>query len=372
MKHFILTLSVFFLVLLISGCNKDEEIIKIGAILPETGNAAQLGLPKKEAFLLAENQINSKRILNGKKIKIIIGDNQGDAKLGVNLFTKFSTTENIDIMYVDITRVANACLPLSDKYKKIMFAGSAQPGITEGHPWAFRIFTSGDQETSIINSYLKEKSVRTIYILYVDDVLGEYNRKYLTEKFQKIGGRVLGSDAFKLGEIDCRNILIKAKNSGAEKLIMFDYGVTIPNLVTQANELKIPNNRIIGNIGFVGPRVAELKSALLDGIVFTGPSYSYKHLNPQTNELKDFINSYKELYNKTPDYTAAFAYDTIILLTQIIQENGMDITKIRDGLKKVKDFQGISGKISILPNGDSITETELMIYKNGIIKPFNN
>lgn len=353
------------------GCQKKEEdVIKFGAVLPQTGNLSQLGIPKQEAFLLAEDHINKKGGIEGKKIGIVFGDNQGEPKIGVSVFRKMHDIENVRIFYVDITRVANACIPIADQLQCILFAGSAHPAITEGSNWAFRVFTSGDQETTILAKYLSESNIESIFILHTDEVLGEYSRDYLTRKFINQGGKVLGAEAFKVGQSDCRSILLKARDSKAGKIVLIGYGVTFPIIIKQINELKIPHQKIVGNIGFVGPRVASIDPTLLEGMIFTGPTFSYRSSNPEDEKMRKFVDDYKNKYGENPDYTAAFAYDTIMIIKDVILSTGLDYNQIRQGLLRIKDYHGVSGKISFLPNGDTITDTELMTYSNRLVVPY--
>lgn len=78
-KSIIVTLILSFLLLALGGCGKKEEnVIKIGAILPLTGQSAQYGKWIQEALELGKEEINISRI-NGKKLlpcqRCIVGYN---------------------------------------------------------------------------------------------------------------------------------------------------------------------------------------------------------------------------------------------------------------------------------------------------------
>jgi len=349
------------------GCSKKGSGIKFGAVLPLTGNSAQLGEPKKQAFEIAVDEINKAGGINGKKLELVLGDNKGDPKEGVSVMQKMVSVDKVGLFYMDITRIAYATAPIADQSKVIMFAGSTHPAITEGHQWVFRVFTSGDQESEVLTENLAKSGVKTIFILYNDDILGESFKQNLTSRFTKAGGQVLGSESFKMGQQDCREILTKAKNSGAEKILFIGYGVTFPTLIKQSSELNIPRNTIMGNIGFVGPKVVSLEPTLTDGIVFTGPSYTYKVTSTIDPNATKFIETFKARFGKTPDYTAAFAYDTIKILAKVIAEKGMQLENVRQGLLNVKNYDGVSGTISFRPNGDSYTNIMLAKYEKGKI-----
>ncbi|GKT37072.1 Leu/Ile/Val-binding protein like protein, partial [Aduncisulcus paluster] len=76
------------------GCNQSkDDVIKIGAILPLTGDAAAWGIPPKNAALLAVEQINADGGINGKKLELIVEDGGCDPKMGVSAINKLLSVD---------------------------------------------------------------------------------------------------------------------------------------------------------------------------------------------------------------------------------------------------------------------------------------
>jgi branched-chain amino acid transport system substrate-binding protein len=372
-----ITISLIILAVIVAGIAiyfaqkpKEPETIKIGAILPLTGPAAQLGLPKKNAFILAMDEINISGGVSGKRISIIFEDNKGIPAEGVSALQKLINIDKIKIFYVDITAVAMACVPVADKNRVVMFVGSAHPNITEGSDWVFRVFTSGALEAKLLSRYLNKEGVKSAYILYINDPLGQETKRIFEEEFS---GKVVGADAFQKDEQNFRAIVQKIKKLDPEKIAIFDYGIVLPTILKQLLEGGVSSRKIVGNIGFAGPRVRELSPDMLEDVIFTAPAYIYRldNLKEQSLEMRNFINKYKAKFGVLPDYTAAFAYDAIMILIDAIKKYKDNPVKIREYLLSVKNFQGVSGKVTILPNGDSITDIVLATYKEGKIKPLS-
>lgn len=79
----------------------EEDVIKIGAILPMTGNAAIYGESMRQGAELATEQINK---LNSKKVEIIFEDSKGDPKEALSAFNKLKDNTN-----VVITAISGGC-----------------------------------------------------------------------------------------------------------------------------------------------------------------------------------------------------------------------------------------------------------------------
>lgn len=357
------------LVLLPGACTTQpdrpqEATIKVGAVLPLTGNLARLGEPKKNAILLAVDEINRQGGVDGKQLSVSFEDNKGDPKEGVSAMQKMINVDGIKFFFVDITAVALACVPVAESNKVVMFAGSAHPTITEGSGYVYRVFTSGAQEAELLAQHLGRQATKAVYVLHVDDSLGQDMRKIFEQKFTEAGGRVVGADSFKTGEQDFRPILTKIKGARPEKVAIFDYGVTLPQILKQAHELGIPSDRIAGNIGFVGPGIAKLDAPLREGAVFTGPAYAYRaNSESPTDVMRTFLGQYQGSYQQPPDYTAAFAYDTFKILAAAMRGAQGDVERVRQNLLGVSNFPGVTGNISIRPNRDSYTDVVLAVYQ---------
>ena len=76
---------------------------------------------------------------------------------------------------------------------------------------------------------------------------------------------------------------------------------------------------------------------------------------------KEFIDSYKAKYGYIPDDVSALTWDSIRLLLSAVQNTGglsgrieKDREAVKDKLANIKDFEGITGKMTFTPEGDPI------------------
>ena len=73
----LIALALLALVLA-AGCSKESETLKIGAVLSVTGPASFLGEPEKNTLLMLQDDINAKGGVDGRKLEIIVYDDESD------------------------------------------------------------------------------------------------------------------------------------------------------------------------------------------------------------------------------------------------------------------------------------------------------
>jgi branched-chain amino acid transport system substrate-binding protein len=80
-----------------------------------------------------------------------------------------------------------------------------------------------------------------------------------------------------------------------------------------------------------------------------------------TGATKEFIDRYNAKYGYVPDDVGALTWDTMLILQKAIQDCGTitgdlatDRACVRDALAQIKDFDGITGKMTFTEEGDPI------------------
>ena len=79
-----------------------------------------------------------------------------------------------------------------------------------------------------------------------------------------------------------------------------------------------------------------------------------------------FQKAFQETYGYQPGAAAAYAYDGINLIIEVIQKSGPDRDKIIDAFAEINYKTGVTGEIRFDANGNRIGIPDLMTIKNGI------
>ena len=346
-----------------NGTKREKEnVVRMGVVLPTTGNSAVIGEPKKRAFDIALEQYNSEK----KQLEVVYEDSHGLAKDGVSALNKLFMDKDFDCFYVDLTPIVNACVPQINAHKTITFAGSAQPGITDASNYLFRIFAGGDQEIKMMVDLLISQSVNKVFVLHTNELYGIEATELLRKLFEEKGGEVVNDEEYPMNNGDFKDQLIKAKKSNAERIILMGYGNEYSVLLKQAQELGLSPNQFVCNLGGSNKTVTELPAELIEGMYFIAPRFSYLLSNNMLYpEMKSFVDKYQSKYNEIPDFRAAYAYDMVVIFMNVFSEGKKTQEEMILDFVKIKNFKGVSGTISFKENGDTDTDLVTAYYANG-------
>jgi branched-chain amino acid transport system substrate-binding protein len=361
MKKLFLFLAVLTLALL--GCNaKQTDIIKIGIAGPVTGDQAKMGMDFKNGVSLAVEEWNSKGGVLGKKIDMVVGDDQHDPKQAVSVANKMVNEGAVGVVgHFN----SNCSIPASDVYNRagipMITPGTTNPQLTDkGYRGVFRVCGRDDQQGKIGAAFVKDRlKLKKVAILHDKTTYGQG----LADEFRKnLGGKVgvVYSGGVIIGDKDFKMILISVKSNDPE-LVFF--GGIYPEaglLVKQAKELGF-NAPFMSGDGTIDPKFIEIAGA-------AAAEGTYLTFGPDPKNMPSaggFIEKYRAKYGEIGPYSI-YAYDAANILLNAIKEAGSTEGKAVIEKLHSMEFNGALGKIRFDGKGDvTVSPYVVWITKNG-------
>jgi len=335
------------------GCAKKEgKEIKIGAVLPLTGEAAQWGIPPQKGAELAIEQINAKGGLNGKKLSITFQDDTCNPQNAVSALQSILTgNSSIKLVMGAVCSSATlAIAPIAEKQGILLISpASTSPKITDAGDFIFRDIPSDALRGKVFAEYLFEKeNLRKVGLLYINNDAGIGNKNAFSERFKELGGTIVGEETYDQGSTDVRSQLTKLKSLDLEALMVVSYPADTIIVVRQAKELAPKLSLFFQAEAVEDPSVIKALGKNLDGIKYILPAKAEGEIPSK------FASDYKNKFGSAPELFAAEGYDAINLLALGIKQcNGKaDANCIKNFLLTVKDYQGASGIITFDRHGD--------------------
>ena len=139
------------------------------------------------------------------------------------------------------------------------------------------------------------------------------------------------------------------------------YYTDVGNIALQARKLGI-NVPLLGGDGWDSAKLGEIAGDAINGCFY---SNHYSHQDPDPR-VQEFIKKYKERFNGTPDGLAALGYDAARILCDAIGKAGsIEGADIAAELAKTKDFDGVTGKISIDGDRNAVKPAVMLEMKGG-------
>ena len=354
-------LFLIFLGLLAFGCQKKEDVIKIGIAGPMTGDQAKMGMDFKNGVSLAVEEWNGKGGVLGKKIGVIVSDDQHDPKQAVSVANKMVNEGVIGV----IGHFNSSCsLPASDVYNRagipMITPGSTNPQLTEkGYKNVFRVCGRDDQQGGVAAkfaaNYLKLKSVAILHdkTTYGQGLADEF-RKSLGDKV-----KVVYYAGIAQGDKDFKTVLTAVKSKSP---VLIFFGGIYPEaglLVKQSRELGM-NVRFMSGDGTIDPKFTEIAGvAEAEGTFLT---YGPDPKNIPT--AKAFIEKYRSKYGEIGPYSI-YAYDAANILFAAIKEAQSTAGNLIADKLHSMEFDVALGKMKFDAKGDATTSPYVVWITQG-------
>lgn len=350
-------LSVLIMMLLAGCVQQDNNVIKIGAAGPMTGDQSKMGIDLKNATALAISEWNEKGGVLGKKITMLAGDDQADPKQAVSIANKFINQKVAAL----VGHWNSSCsIPTSKYYNDanvvMISPATTNPQFTlQGLKKVFRVCGTDDQQGKIAAEFvLQSGKARRVAIIHDKTAYGQgladYFRKALGGKVQVVyHGGIIQRDP------DYKAVLTAIKQSNPE---LYFFGGIYPEagrLVRQAREVGLNIPMVTGD-GVYDPTFISIAGKAAEGTYVT-----FGKEPAGIDSAKTFIERYKAKYGEPGPYSI-YAYDaTNIILTAIEKTGTTDGEKVAEYISKNR-FHGAFGDISFDKNGD-VTKAPYVMWQ---------
>jgi branched-chain amino acid transport system substrate-binding protein len=355
-KYFV----VLLLALIALSCSKKEETIKIGAILPLTGSAAELAGQHKQGLESAISELNNSR---GDKIKyeLVLDDDQNDPKNTVNLLQKQLNVDKIRAVITVTSSPSLAIAPIADKNNIPLFANCGHPTITSQYKSVFRNFPSSAQEIIRMSKFVSGTlKVNKIFFLYIDDAFGKGAEKVVLSEFPAVGIDIVGTEAYGKEATDVRTIIVKAVSKHSGAIYVYGYGMPTAQIVNKLRETGY-KGIILGSYNFSQPPLTTISASSIEGSYYTVPTFQ----KAGKNIAAEFWNTFEKKYNTPPLWNMVVEYDAIMILDKAIQlEKGKNISLI-EALNQIGNYSGIGGNYIFQNTKDWLLPMSIATVKSG-------
>jgi branched-chain amino acid transport system substrate-binding protein len=362
---FVISCLVISLMFIPSAWCKTKTI-KIGINAPMTGDIPKVGEGTKFAAQMWLEDIKAAGGLEvgGKKypVELVIEDNESKAESAVIVNTKMITED--EVLVIVGPQSSKQAIPaggVADNYKTPMISPwSTNPDTTKDRPYVFRgCFLDPFQGPVLANFIKSEFGFTKAAVLY--DVASDYPKglaEFFKEAWEKVNGAgsVVAFESFTTKDADFSSQLTKIIKSGADVLFTPQYYNEVALIVQQAHELGW-NKPIVGSDSWGSAETVELCGEDCYGLFFS-THYAAAGAKGAT---KAFIDRYNQKYGYVPDDVGALTWDAMRIVQTAIESSGKitgniekDRKSVRDALAKIKEFDGITGKMTFTEDGDPI------------------
>ena len=347
---------------------QTADPIKIGSVLRLSAGAED-GLPAKRGVELAVAAINKAGGINGRQLEVIFEDEKDSPTNAVNAVQKLINVDKVVAIIGPMTSgAALAAAPSANEAKIPLITPTAtSPKVSGAGAYIYRGCSRIDKQAEALTKYIAANyKPKTVGILYSNEPYGKGCNDLFSKYFDQLGIKVVATESFMRGAKDFKAQLTNLKAAKPDILFIPGYYQETAPAAAQARQLGL-NQRIVGVYGDIAPIYIELAGKAAEGHLVA----SEYHEEYDTPKNKAFKEAYYALVKSIPNEPvnimfASLTYDMTSLVAEGIKKYGPTPDGIKKFLDEVKDYDGVTGRLSFNPDHDVVKgEVALFEVKGG-------
>ena len=365
-KHLFQLTALAASMALTSPAMAQEQVIKIGHVVPLSGAIAHLGKDNENGARLAIEDLNAKGIsIGGKKVKfeLVAEDDASDPKQGTAAAQKL-----VDAKVSGIVGHLNSgtTIPASKIYNDAgipqISPSATNPKYTrQGFKTAFRVVADDVHLGGTLGRYaVKDLKGKAIAVIDDRTAYGQGVAEEFEKAVKAAGGNLVGHEFTTDKSTDFMSILTTIK--GKKPDIVFFGGMDAVGgpMMKQMKSLGL-SAKFMGGDGICTTELVKLAGdAMADGQVVCAEAGGVD--GALKKGMDDFGVKYKKRFNDDVKLYAPYVYDAVSVMVDAMQRaKSSDPAKYLPELAKTNGYKGVTGTISFDSKGD-IKNGALTLY----------
>jgi branched-chain amino acid transport system substrate-binding protein len=327
--------------------------IKLGSVL-RLSIGAEHGIPAKRGVWMAVDEFNAAGVLNGQKVQVIFEDEKDSPTAAVNAVQKLVNVDKVIALVGPMTSGGTlASYKSADEAKVVFITPTAtSPKVSGASPYLYRGCSRIDTQAKALTSYIaKNWKPKRVAILFSNEPYGKGCAAVFGEEFDKLGIKKVAEESFLRGSRDFKAQLTKIKAANPDILFIPGYTPETAPAAAQARQLGL-TQRIVGVYGDMDLEYAKLAGPAAEGHLIAG-EYDEDYDTPKNQAFrKNYYAQAEQAKEPVNIMFAALTYESTSLVLEGIKQNGPTSEGIKKFLDEVKDFDGITGKLSFNEEND--------------------
>ncbi len=359
--------SIVAAVALLGGMAYAKEV-KIGVVLPLTGNIAAFGQTSKAGLDIAAAENN--KLSNGDTVKLVVVDDRGDKVEASTAVKRLLDKDKVSVILGEVASSNSmAMAPVAEKAKTPMIThASTNPRVTKGKKYVTRACFIDPFQGAVMAKYALNQGLKTAVV--VTDAKQDYSVG-LSKAFKKAytagGGKILKTILINSGDKDF-NAQVAALKEAKPAIVAFTgYYPEAALMLKQARDMGV-KTPFIGADGTGFPQLVKIAGKAAEGFMYTD---HFNEAAASSPEAKAYIAAYHKKYKKPADSMGALAADAYGMIMQAMNncikagKASDDKECINSNLRNTKGYKGITGVITIDKNGNAVKSAVINEVKDG-------
>jgi ABC-type branched-subunit amino acid transport system substrate-binding protein len=390
----------------------------LGVVLPLSGHLASFGEDVLHGVLLAAGVFDAQAIPGaGPEVGVVVRDSAGRPDRAAEAVRELARDPRVGaIVGPLLSGECEAAAGAAEAEGVPLLTLTPREEVARDRSFVFRLRSEPAEETQLLVEHaMNGLGARRFAILYPRDRYGRGLRTLFWEEVERRGGEIVGVASYDPEATDfagpIRQLVGYALLTEGEKAALAQReritsrarrlpprearalmeearaitgpgGVPLPPIV-DFDALFIPEShekvgliapqlayheavgmRLLGVSGWYGKDLLRIAQEHVEGARFTVPFYPESELAV----VQDFRDRYAATFHAEPEALAAQAYDAARLVLVQLAAGRVTREAIRDGLLATRGYPGVSGVLSMRPDGNARKRPFLLAVESGRIR----
>ncbi len=337
---------------------QDAQPLKIGALMPFSGDLSDFGQPMYNAVELAVNQINEAGGVNGMPIELVRADSATSPQQSVEEARRLIEVEGVNAIIGpagsgSTLQVVEGVTGSADVLHFSASATSPALTIANDDDFFFRTTISDAAQGIVLADLAVEQGFESACTMYVNNAYGQGLTEVFTSSFEAQGGTVTAQVPHEQEQASYASELSTCLADDPDVLVAISYPESMRVYVREALESGDATNFLFSDGGRSPEAFAELGWDYFQGMYGTSSGA------PETEAGAAFDAAYEDAYGDPPSIPyLRESYDAAFLIALAAEQAGSsDSAAMRDVLRDVANAPGEA----IIPGPDGwATATSLI------------
>jgi branched-chain amino acid transport system substrate-binding protein len=323
-----------------------EKVIKLGLLLPMSGQTAPVGEFIKLGNQIAVDEINEAggiKSLGGAKLELVLADHQAKPEIGIAEAERLVKEEKVAVL---IGGYASAVIytssQVAEKYGiPYMVEGGTANNICErGFKFVFRVPSNSTNYAKEPLDFLKDmgkasgKEVKNLGLMYETTLYGKAAAEEVKKIGPSMGVTIVADLPYPPNSLDFSMPIAKLKSAQPDAVYVVPYVSDAILIVKTMKEMDFNCMGVTGTGGFLDPSFTQNLGKTAEYIFQLG--YMSAHMN--LPGARRFEANMKKRFGKPATSDAAYCYSAIYILRDALEKAGsVDGKKIRDALASLDE-----------------------------------
>lgn len=300
---------------------QKKEALQVGLVTSKSGQFAQQGEEVLRAIQFAIDEANAKGGVDGREVKVQVGDDEGTPDAGRRVAEKLARDGHNLLIGAIPSSISLAIAANLERWDAVYFGTLSKSDKMTGDSCkarAFRTNHSDAMDLAMIGEWVKSFKEQDYAVIAADYVWGRDSGESFTRTATKLGKKVDLSLYVPLGTKDFSPYIAQLKASNAQAIWVALTGRDAIAFVKQAQEFGlIGPKRLVGH-ALIFQYLADATGKATEG-TWGNIGYGAEIDNPRN---KAFVQAFKARFNRLPTENEGQAYNGIQVMFEGVKKAG--------------------------------------------------